>query len=128
MVKKSQSRNGLIILAVVVAILLTAIVVVAIQSRSSVQAPSSKDTVVIKGTAMCLPHKDTSGPQTMECAFGLKAENGQYYALSDTDSTYKNVASLPMGEKVEVTGTLEKSSSDTYPTVGTIKVTKVTKE
>ncbi len=35
----------------------------------------------LSGEYVCLPHRDTSGPITMECAFGLKTENGEYYAL-----------------------------------------------
>ncbi len=33
------------------------------------------------GTTVCLPHRDTDGPQTMECAFGLHTDDGKYYAL-----------------------------------------------
>lgn len=35
----------------------------------------------ISGVQTCLPHKDTSGPQTLECATGMKADSGKYYAL-----------------------------------------------
>lgn len=35
----------------------------------------------LKGKGVCLPHKDTSGPQTDECAFGMRTEAGEYYAL-----------------------------------------------
>lgn len=35
----------------------------------------------LTGTYVCLPHRDTSGPQTMECAFGLKTASGEHYAL-----------------------------------------------
>lgn len=35
----------------------------------------------LSGESVCLPHTDQSGPQTLECAFGLKTENGEYYAL-----------------------------------------------
>jgi hypothetical protein len=38
--------------------------------------------VTLTGTYTCLPHLDTKGPQTMECAFGLQAENGDYYAVN----------------------------------------------
>lgn len=33
------------------------------------------------GTPTCLPHRDTSGPQTLECAFGIRFADGTYYAL-----------------------------------------------
>lgn len=35
----------------------------------------------LTGTHVCLPHKDTSGPQTLECAIGIKTDAGEYYAL-----------------------------------------------
>lgn len=86
----------------------------------------NEGSIVIKGEMLCLPHKDTSGPQTMECAFGLKDEKGKYYAIQDTDPNYRNTASVVMNVNVEVTGTFEKGTSDIYPTVGTIKATKIT--
>jgi len=38
--------------------------------------------VTLSGTYVCLPHLDTTGPQTEECAFGLKADDGEYYAIN----------------------------------------------
>ncbi len=38
--------------------------------------------VSMVGTFTCLPHADTTGPQTLECAFGIKeAGTGDHYAL-----------------------------------------------
>ncbi len=39
-------------------------------------------TVVLSGTYECLPHRDTSGPTTMECAFGFKTDDGVHYAVN----------------------------------------------
>ncbi len=36
----------------------------------------------LTGTYVCLPHKDTTGPQTLECALGMKADDGNYYSLN----------------------------------------------
>ena len=33
------------------------------------------------GTPTCLLHRDTSGPQTLECAVGIRFDDGTYYAL-----------------------------------------------
>lgn len=38
--------------------------------------------VTLSGTYVCLPHADTTGPQTMECAFGIKTDEGEYYAVN----------------------------------------------
>ncbi len=35
----------------------------------------------LTGVQTCLPHKDTSGPQTLECAIGMKIDSGEYYVL-----------------------------------------------
>lgn len=37
--------------------------------------------VTMEGEIVCLPHRNTSGPQTMECAFGIKTDEGEYYAF-----------------------------------------------
>lgn len=52
-----------------------------------VQAPvtdldANPQNVTLSGTYGCLPHMDTSGPQTMECAFGIQADNGDWYAVN----------------------------------------------
>ncbi len=35
----------------------------------------------LTGIQTCLPHKDTSGPQTLECAIGMKTDAGDYYSI-----------------------------------------------
>lgn len=35
----------------------------------------------LTGEYVCLPHTDTDGPQTMECALGIKTDVGEYYAV-----------------------------------------------
>lgn len=136
MVRKASGKNRRLgIAAVTIAIL---IIVLALgywalaystsQSSSNDQSiVPTGDSVTIKGTILCLPHKDTTGPQTMECAYGLKDEKGVYYALGDSDSGFKNISSVPMNEQVEVIGALKKQSSTIYPTVGTITVTKISR-
>ena len=36
----------------------------------------------ISGTYVCLPHMNTTGPQTTECAFGIETDSGEYYAVN----------------------------------------------
>lgn len=43
--------------------------------------PTPKD-MTLSGTYVCLPHTNTEGPQTMECAFGIKGDDGKYYAVN----------------------------------------------
>ncbi len=43
---------------------------------------STPQQMTLVGTYMCLPHIDTAGPQTEECAFGLQADDGTFYAVN----------------------------------------------
>ncbi|MDB5238894.1 MAG: hypothetical protein JWO00_229 [Candidatus Parcubacteria bacterium] len=59
-------------------------------------------TTTVAGTFACLPHKGP-GPSTMECAFGMKADSGAYYAL-DWSGTSVSAFDLPMDRPYTVTG------------------------
>jgi membrane-bound inhibitor of C-type lysozyme len=87
----------------------------------------------MSGTYVCLPHKNTSGPTTMECAFGLKADSGYYYALDMSGLSQTVTNALQTGQHITVIGTLvpkETISSnlfDIYNIVGVIRVTSTAK-
>lgn len=51
----------------------------------------------LTGQYGCLDHKDKSGPQTMECAIGLKTADGKAYAL--------DLSALPLSQATSATGT-----------------------
>lgn len=80
--------------------------------------------ITLGGEFICLPHRDQSGPQTMECAFGLKTPEGMYYALRDSDPT-KNISGVSTGKKVTVTGIFEPQKDTKYPTEGFIVVQEI---
>jgi hypothetical protein len=75
---------------------------------------------------LCLPHKDTAGPQTLECAFGLKDDSGRYFALADTDPAYKNVSGVPMNTQILVEGIFTPSTNSKYQDIGIIAVAHIT--
>jgi hypothetical protein len=50
------------------------------QSRTAVDAEPQNMT--LSGVYECLPHADTTGPQTEECAFGVRTDDGEYYAVN----------------------------------------------
>ncbi len=66
--------------------LLSIIGIIALFVSNPITPPAPLDTtpqkVTLSGTYVCLPHLDTTGPQTEECAFGLKADDGLYYAVN----------------------------------------------
>ena len=87
-------------------------------SAIAVQAGEVKMT----GTIVCLPHKG-DGPHTMECAYGLRTEDGKHYSLMHlwdkapdlniTQVTAEIVGVLtPPGadEKYDIVGVIEVSS------------------
>ena len=81
--------------------------------------------ITIEGMIVCLPHANTTGPQTTECAYGLKDTAGRYYALRDTDPGYKNISAAPTNASVEVRGTFAPADGGTYQSIGVIEVTSV---
>lgn len=54
------------------------------QGWSNTTAPldATPRNVTLSGTYVCLPHRDTTGPQTKECAFGIRTDEGDYYAVN----------------------------------------------
>lgn len=69
---------------------------------------------VLAGEYVCLPHKDVSGVQTDECAFGMKTEAGEFYAV-DMNLLSQNVPQMTIGDKFQATGVItpiEMLSSD----------------
>lgn len=89
--------------------------------------------VTIQGMTECLPHKDTSGPQTAECAFGiLEDETGVHYATS-LNQIKDGPLQFQTGVHVKAEGTLtpvEQLSSNgwqKYPIKGILSITSYTK-
>lgn len=90
--------------------------------------------VTIKGKFSCLPHKDTSGPVTMECAYGIKeTSTGNYYAIDISSPGPEGDATISGEGEIEIKGLLvpiEAVSSNTwqkYNIKGIIKVDSVNK-
>lgn len=78
--------------------------------------------ITVRGEVVCLPHKNNKGPQTLECAFGLKDMDGNYYGLKDPTPDYRVVSEIPMGRIVEITGTFTPDDSTIYASIGVIEI------
>lgn len=82
----------------------------------------------LTGTYLCLPHTDTSGPQTLECALGLQTDEGHYYAL-DFNLSSTTPPNIPTGSRVTGNGILtpiehlSTSHWRIYPLTGIFSVT-----
>ena len=84
--------------------------------------------VSLSGTYVCLPHRNQNGPQTLECAFGLKTDTGEYYAI-DFSAMSQIPPPVATGDRISANGLLvpiEQISSDQwriYPIEGIFSVT-----
>lgn len=115
-----QTKNSRVIAAcIVIAVLATAVVIAIVMLAGRTQAPASTIQTTLTGEFVCLPHKNTDGPQTMECAYGLQTEDNRYYALQFGDTFPTDIE---MNKRVEVTGTLTTGTDSIYNITGTVKV------
>lgn len=76
----------------------------------------------VSGEFVCLPHRDTSGPQTLECALGLKGDDGNYYGVSDTDPNYSNVTGQGTGARVKIRGQFTPREDSKYNSIGVLSI------
>jgi hypothetical protein len=106
-------------IALVAAVIVITITLLALNMR----APTSKVTdIVLSGEIACLPHKPTAGPQTLECAFGLKTDDSRYFALHNVPPPQAQTA---VGTRVTVHGVLNTDIDNIYDIAGTINVTSL---
>ncbi len=89
--------------------------------------------ITVTGFWECLPHKDTTGPQTEECAMGLAVDQSDGHFALDL-SLYQDLEmSFQTGMKVKVTGTMVPANQlssnhwQKYPIDGIIQVKSVEK-
>lgn len=116
------TKNTLILIIVVVVTFLAGLVIYFAKTSSSAKNPVSSDNdITVSGTFVCLPHKD-SGIATEECAYGLKSDDGKYYALGNSDSIFDYFQS---GKKARVTGVFERKQDSRYKDIGLIVIKSV---
>lgn len=87
--------------------------------------PAANQTeITVEGSITCLPHKSKE-QVTLECTAGILADDGRHYAIRSTNSNVQ-IATLPGGSRVQITGNLLQPPADErYDVVGIIEVTKV---
>ena len=124
-----------------IALAIVAILVVAVGyllvvqlTGSGVQQPDSAPlSITITGTYLCLPHLDTSGPQTEECAFGIQDDSGTFYAVNFGASA-SAMQQFQSNARVTVEGffvpkeALSTDQWNKYDMIGIFTVTKVLEE
>ncbi len=124
-----KNKNILIPLVVIV-VCIIAFVLINPKPKAVVPLDSTPQNVTLSGTYTCLPHLNTSGPQTMECAFGIKTDDGVYYAVN-FGSSAESMAQFQSSQHITAEGTVvikEALSSDQwqkYNMKGIFTVTKI---
>lgn len=139
--KRMNSRTWVIVASVVVGLLIIGFAAAAYAPGADERDTGSRDENsasndpaqtedTYRGELVCLPHKGNPEVTTMECAGGLKSDDGQYYALKDVSGStdIPEYMTMPTGSKVIVTGTFEEGEHSVYDTIGTISVTAVERE
>lgn len=96
----------------------------AYQKYNENNQPPKKEIVTVEGEVVCLPHKNSDGPQTLECAAGLKTTDGKHYGLSTNDPASPLTTAAGTQKKASVTGALEPTGDTQYDIEGIIAVEK----
>lgn len=85
--------------------------------------PQPPQNIMLSGQLVCLPHKDTGGPITLECAFGLRDDAGTHYGISDPEMKF--VTTISMNETVTVSGLYSPVTDSKYDIVGNIEIESI---
>lgn len=114
-----QRKRSLWIIVVTLAAVLSAFFI-----SGTLDAPESSSKfddgqfVTVQGNVTCLPHKNQDGPQTMECAFGFKDTDGNYYGLIGGES----LMTTPQEETITINGVYKAETSEKYQQNGVIEI------
>ena len=108
------------IVAVSLLLVATTLAMLTLFNLAASNTPEAGSVVTISGTPICLPHKDTHNPVTLECAAGLKGDDGRNYALTNAPV---DLLEQDFGKRVLVKGVLVTPlPSEIYTIAGTIDV------
>lgn len=127
-----NSNKSIFSLLGLLAVLVAAYFAVAyfMPTREAVVLDATPQNVTLSGTYGCLPHADTSGPQTMECAFGLQSDTGEWYAVNfgasaDAMQQFQSGAHIRAEGNVVIKEALNSDQWQKYNMKGIFTVTNV---
>lgn len=124
-------RQTIIAAAVILLAMILGLGIILSQQGGLLQPGSPTPTITpgditVEGTIVCLPHKNTDGPQTLECAFGLRSDAGDYYGLRNLNQDQLIDGTLSVSTRVRVSGKVAApDESETYGVVGNIDVESI---
>ena len=88
------------------------------------QFTNPKAAVVLEGVAVCLPRKNTDSLHTLECALGIKTDDGTYYGVSG-DTSHQLSGAAGSNRRVKISGNIEPSTDTPYTITQLIAVNKI---
>lgn len=119
---RGTKRNATIAIAVL--LVATIISVLLLFKLITEEKTASNSATTLTGELTCLPHKDTGGPVTLECALGLLADDGRYFALKGIDHSQDYTT----GQNVVIYGLLSNPGpNEKYNISGIVQVQSVSK-
>ena len=92
-----------------------------VDSIKTIETNSTVNQKTVEGEIVCLPHRNKSGGQTLECAIGLLGEDGNYYSLEIPDQQDLISGIEGTGKKIIVTGIFKPDPSNKYDIIGTLR-------
>ncbi len=133
----TTQKTGLLIIAAIILAAVGYFIFTQYGSDSALNADQALDptpqNVTLAGTFECLPHKDTSGPQTMECAFGFRTDDGVHYAVNfgasaDAATQFQSGAHVTADGNVVIKEALSSNQWDKYDMAGIFTITQIHKD
>jgi hypothetical protein len=95
-------------------------------SSSSPPMAGFGQSISLNGHIVCLPHRDKTGPQTEECAYGLQGDDKYYYGLLGLDQSQLIDGTVSPQKYVSVVGTLQQpAANDKYDIYGNINISTI---
>lgn len=106
---------GVVTLLIAAAITL----LIVIFGQRSTPTPTQTTPVNLNGSLACLPHQNSLA--TLECAIGLKTDDGRYYKLKGLPET-----NTDFNSRIRITGQLSQPQADeVYDIVGSIQISSI---
>lgn len=92
-----------------------------VESIKTIETNSTVNQKTVEGEIVCLPHRNKSGGQTLECAMGLLGDDGNYYSLEILDQQDLIAGIEGTGKKIIVTGIFKPDPNNKYDIIGTLR-------
>ena len=87
--------------------------------KEEIQPYKVETNIELNATQVCLKHTDQTGPQTEECALGLKDEDtGKFYFIKNPEK----IEGLPKDQVVQIKGILTENDDTKYIQEGTVEI------